>query len=398
MKISFKKYFLLYLSILLIFSYFFLFIKHQVGNDSTISEWFINYEGGFTKRGIMGQISIELARFFKSDLRWVIFLLQSFACTLYFFLLYQLIKNLKFERILILSIFTPIFILYPIAEIEVLARKEILVFSLYLIYQMIPRKHFLKMISLSFFSLISILIWEPIIFFFPIIFLYEMIDKDVMKLDLNCLKLFLSFLPSLILALIIISKPLSVDNHDLMAAVLRNEFGQECYMSCALLKSKSTIIQQFQGNFASYSIEVFIRYSLIILIGFYPLFLLIKHSLFNDKKFIFLNIFKKPITPIILSLFPVIFLFAMGYDWGRWVNVTYVILALTFFKLLQRSKLVVNYENLKNEFLYKIRGKSFIIFFLIFCFGWNPKTVVTGDVASFPGYRVPYKVFKILSN
>ena len=128
------------------------------------------------------------------------------------------------------------------------------------------------------------------------------------------------------------------------------------------------------------------------------MFLLIKHSLFNDKKFIFLNIFKKPITPIILSLFPVIFLFAMGYDWGRWVNVTYVILALTFFKLLQRSKLVVNYENLKNEFLYKIRGKSFIIFFLIFCFGWNPKTVVTGDIASFPGYRVPYKVFKILSN
>ena len=26
------------------------------------------------------------------------------------------------------------------------------------------------------------------------------------------------------------------------------------------------------------------------------------------------------------------------------------------------------------------------------------KTVITGDVASFPGYRIPYKVFKILSN
>ncbi len=50
------------------------------------------------------------------------------------------------------------------------------------------------------------------------------------------------------------------------------------------------------------------------------------------------------------------------------------------------------------NFLYKIRGKTFIIFFLIFCFGWNPKTVITGDVASFPGYRVPYKVFKILAN
>ena len=398
MKKNFNQYFLIYLLILLIFSYFFLFTKHQVGNDSTISEWFINYEGGFTKRGIIGQISIELARFFKSDLRWTIFLLQSFACTLYFFLLYQLIKKLKFERILILSIFTPIFILYPIAEIEVLARKEILVFSLYLIYLMIPTNHFLKITSLSLFSLISILIWEPIIFFFPIILLYEIIDRNIVKLNINLLKLSLSFLPGLIFALIIITKPLSTENHDLMASILKNEFGQECYMSCFLLKSKSTIFQQFQGNFGSYSLVVFIRYSLIILIGFYPLYLLIKHSYFKDKTLVIFNIFKKPISPLIISLSPVIFLFAMGYDWGRWVNITYVILALTFFKLLERSKLKIDYENLKDEFLYKIRGKTFLIFFLIFCFGWNPKTVVTGDVASFPGYRVPYKIFKILAN
>ena len=398
MKKKFNRYFLIYLLILLILSYFFLFIKHQVGNDSTISEWLINYEGGFTKRGIIGQISIELTRFFKSDLRWTIFLFQSFACTLYFFLLYHLIIKLKIERVLILSIFTPIFILYPIAEIEVLARKEILVFSLYLIYLMIPKEHFLKVISLSLFLLISILIWEPIIFFFPIIFIHEIIDRNIMKINKNFLKLSLSFFPGLIFALLIITKPLTIENHDLMASILKNEFGQECYMSCALLKSKSTIIQQFQGNYASYSPVVFIRYSLIILIGFYPLYLLIKHSYFKDKTFIFFKIFKKPFTLLMISLSPVIFLFAMGYDWGRWVNITYVILAITFFKLLERSKLKINYKNLKNEFLYKIRGKTFIIFFLIFCFGWNPKTVITGDVASFPGYRVPYKVFKILAN
>ena len=398
MKKKFNRYFFIYLLILLIISYFFLFIKHQVGNDSTISEWLINYEGGFTKRGIIGQISIELTRFFKSDLRWTIFLFQSFACTLYFFLLYHLIIKLKIERVLILSIFTPIFILYPIAEIEVLARKEILVFSLYLIYLMIPKEHLLKVISLSLFSLISILIWEPIIFFFPIIFIHEIIDKNILKINKNFLKLFLSFFPGLIFALLIITKPLTIENHDLMASILKNEFGQECYMSCALLKSKSTIIQQFHGNYASYSPVVFIRYSLIILIGFYPLYLLIKHSYFKDKTFIFFKIFKKPFTLLMISLSPVIFLFAMGYDWGRWVNITYVILAITFFKLLERSKLKINYKNLKNEFLYKIRGKTFVIFFLIFCFGWNPKTVITGDVASFPGYRVPYKVFKILAN
>ena len=34
----------------------------------------------------------------------------------------------------------------------------------------------------------------------------------------------------------------------------------------------------------------------------------------------------------------------------------------------------------------------FVILFIIFCFGWNPKTVMTGDIASFPGYRIPVKV------
>ena len=134
MEKKLNNYLLLYLLILLSFSYFFLFIKHEVGNDSTISEWLINYEGGFTKRGLIGEIAIEISRFFEANLRWVIFLLQSFICTVYFFLLHRLLKNLKLERIIVLSVLTPIFILYPVAEIEVLARKEVFIFCIFLCY------------------------------------------------------------------------------------------------------------------------------------------------------------------------------------------------------------------------------------------------------------------------
>ena len=86
MKKKVNNYLFIYLLILLIFSYFFLFTKHNVANDSTISEWLINYEGGFTKRGLIGQFSIELSRIFELNLRWIIFLLQSFTCSVYFFL------------------------------------------------------------------------------------------------------------------------------------------------------------------------------------------------------------------------------------------------------------------------------------------------------------------------
>ena len=393
-----NNYLFYYLLILLSFSYFFLFIKHQVGNDSTISEWLINYEGGFTKRGLTGQFAIETSRFFGADLRWVIYLFQSFVCTCYFILLYNLLKKLKCERVIILSIFSPIFILYPVAEIEVLARKEIIVFSLFLTYLFIPRNSFLKSFSLICFSVLSILIWEPIIFFYFLLFIYEIVDRKIEKFNFEFLKIFLCFIPSLIIAIIIIFDPLSKDQHQIMALILKNEFNQSCYMSCALLEGKSTIIQQFEGNFGSYSLEVFVRYFLIILIGFFPLNILIKNSFINNNNLIFTNIFRSLLKLLWICLLPVTVLFAMGYDWGRWVNITYVFLALIYFKLLIDDHIVLNFKSLEQNFLYKIRGKTYVIFFIIFCFGWNPKTVITGDVASFPGYRIPYKVFKILSN
>ena len=387
-----NQYILIYIIFLLIFSYFFLYFKHQVGNDSTISEWLINYEGGFTRRGITGQGMVLLSRFFESDLRWTIFISQSFFCTFYFFLLWHLLKDLNNNRIIYLSIFTPIFILYPIAEIEVLARKELIVFTFFLIYLLIPTYNKFKNFFLILFSLFSVLVWEPILFFFPLIFLYLIIENKIDRINLNFFKSALSISPGILIGLYIISNPLSNNEWNIMASVLKNEFGERCYMSCALLKSKSTIFQQFQGNANKYSFEVILRYSLIILVGFYPISLLLKNSTVKTKKLIFIQNFKNLFIPFSIAISPVILLFAMGYDWGRWVNISYVISALILFTLMKNKKVKLDTSLLKQNFLCKLKGKIFVIFFIIFCFGWNPKTVITGDVASFPGYRIPVKV------
>ena len=387
-----NHYILLYLVILLFFSYFFLYFKHQVGNDSTVSEWLINYEGGFTRRGFIGQGTILLSRFFDSELRWTIFLSQSFFCTSYFLLLWYLIKDLKINRIILLSIFTPIFILYPIAEIEVLARKEIIVFTFFLIYLLTPSNHKFKNFFLFLFSFFSVLVWEPIIFFFPLIFLYLIIENKIHKFDLNFAKLILFITPGILLSLYMATNPLSSNEWKVMATVLKNEFGESCYMSCGLLNSKSTILQQFQGNVGKYSFEAIFRYLLIVLIGFYPISLLLKNCTTKSKKLFFFRNFQNLLTPFCIAISPVILLFAMGYDWGRWVNISYVVSALIVFNLFKSKKIILNSKLLKQNFLYRIRGKMFVIFFIIFCFCWNPKTVMLGDVASFPGYRIPVKV------
>ena len=129
MKKNIIFYFLFYLLFLFFFAVFFLYHKHLVGNDSTISEWFINYTGGFTKRGIIGQICIWFAENLNLSLRFVIFIFQTIILFIYFCLLFLFFNKINVNKIMLFSIFSPIFILYPIAEIEVLARKELFIFS-----------------------------------------------------------------------------------------------------------------------------------------------------------------------------------------------------------------------------------------------------------------------------
>ena len=179
-----------------------------------------------------------------------------------------------------------------------------------------------------------------------------------------------------------------------MAQVLSKEFNEVCYMSCALLGDKTTIYQQFEGNFGKYSLEVFIRYFLIILIGFGPLFTLIYYSKLKTEKIIFLKKFNL-LSVFLFLLSPVLLLFAMGYDWGRWVNISYVMTLITFFYLYKNNFIILDTKQLNFNRLNLLKPKYFLYIFIIYAFTWNPKTVITGDVASLPLYRIIYKFIKI---
>ena len=68
-KYSIRNSFLLFTIFLIFYSIFYLYFKHDVGNDWSISEWLINYKGGFTRRGLGGEINIFLSNFFSISLR-----------------------------------------------------------------------------------------------------------------------------------------------------------------------------------------------------------------------------------------------------------------------------------------------------------------------------------------
>ena len=383
--INANKYLKLYILILFIFSIFYLHEKYNVGNDSTISEWLINYEGGFTKRGLIGQIAIYISEFSNYSLRQSILFFQIFSIGIYYLLLINFFKSVKFNKIILLSIFTPIFLLYPVAEIEVLGRKEIIIFSFYLVY--LALKDFRQRNYFRIFLLpLLMLIWEPVIFFFIFFLIVDYIEGVFEKNPKSLITYLLTFIPAILVGIYIALNPISEIDHKNMAIFLKENFNENCYMACALLLSKSTIYDQFTINFIIFTFEIFLRYFLIILIGFGPLIILIKFSQFkrlNYKISLFL------VVP------PMFVLFMMMSDWGRIVNIFYTFSIISFLYLYKKKLLILNNEILGNFFIKILNKKNiYIFFFIIFCFGWNPKTSLTGDIGTNPLWKIPYNASK----
>ena len=132
-KTVIKKSLFIFILINILLVIFWLNVKHVVGNDSSISEWLINYQGGFTRRGLGGEIGMTLSSSFDISLRRSIFLIQTIIHTAYLALIYFYFRELKLNILQKFALYAPIFLLYPLAELEVLGRKEIILFLFFLI-------------------------------------------------------------------------------------------------------------------------------------------------------------------------------------------------------------------------------------------------------------------------
>ena len=411
MKNTYKNYFKYYLVAISVFAIIWLYLKHSVGNDSTISEWIINYQGGFTRRGLPGEIAFHIAQFFNLKLRFVILLMQILFYGLYLILIYQFFKKIKFNGIILFTLFTPIFLIYHIAELEVLARKELFLFIGYIWFYNISSKESKVQNSILWIifilPLVSIL-YEPAIFYYTFFAATIFIKMRNERLFKTLSVIFFIFLPSVIVSYYSAFHIISKEGFEIMKSSLMDNFGEACYMSCGLMDTKREAIVHIKATISKltekeYSIYAYLfRYFLIMLIGSAPLLILIKNSELTKKIF---NLKKIVLIFFILNIFvPIHWL--MFIDWGRAVNITYVSSNLFFFYLFKNDFIKIDFKSVENKILkivndfqklIKIKAKTTLtIFFLIFAFGWSPPTLLSADVNSFPGYRIPYKTIKFL--
>ena len=82
---------------------------------------------------------------------------------------------------------------------------------------------------------------------------------------------------------------------------------------------------------------------------------------------------------------PNIIFYYIAQDWGRWINISYTLSLFTYLYSLKNnyikvSNKIINSKIFRNKFL-------LIVFFILFSFGWSPKTLMSDDIGSIPIYR-----------
>ena len=128
--INYKNFFSGLLIVALIFQISKFYTFYLEYSDWQYADWLINYQGGFIRRGFIGEILFKIQNFLSLDLD---ILVLYFVILLYLVLTIVLIKSVKYlenSKIDILIFLSPGFFLYPIMNSEIIGRKEIFLFAI----------------------------------------------------------------------------------------------------------------------------------------------------------------------------------------------------------------------------------------------------------------------------
>ena len=198
-KNFFKTYhFKIYLFLILIFSILFLSQKFLYPTDWTTSEWLINYQGGFVRRGLIGELLYQIHNLSGIQLRYLVFYFEIMILIFFLILIYNFLKDISLDQLTIFLFFSPILLLFPLAENEVLVRKEYLLFSIYIIYLnlLLTNNRLFYLVILVCLPVMN-LVWDGMIFYiyffsFSFFFKKEIITKEIKYLVYSHIPYFIS--------------------------------------------------------------------------------------------------------------------------------------------------------------------------------------------------------------
>ena len=384
-----NKYFFIYLGFILFSSVFFMTKTYDLGVNNSMAEWIINYQGGFGRRGFLGEIFSKISIIFNIPIRKLILLFLYILFISYYLMVFIYLKDLKKNYLFIFSLFSPLVFFFPISELEALGRKDILIPLLFLSFCFlfnILNFYSLSLLLLIFYSIL-LLTHEVSIFYLPFFYLFLFLKLE----NFSLFKFFIIFLLTIVFLQIIFLLSVTIhssENIKEMCNWIEINLNDKCGLGAYVLDRK--LIDNINELRGIKFID-FIRGFLILFIGNLAIFLSIYNSS-KEKLFLNLQIRSTLIFFFLLSLIP----FGIAVDWGRWYHLSSTMLVLAYFFCIKNNLIIFNNNSVFIKMINKIfyKKKIFALFFFILCFSWNPKAVYHEDIGSIPVYRVLGKIIK----
>tara|TARA_B100000963_G_scaffold361033_1_gene394487 strand:- start:3634 stop:4827 length:1194 start_codon:yes stop_codon:yes gene_type:complete len=388
----FSNYLLIYLTFLLLLSVVFMSKTYDLETNNAIAEWIINYQGSFGRRGLLGEIFVQISLLTDIKLKSIVLYFLIIIHFIYYYLVYLTFKQIKFDFIFILCFCSPLFIIFPLTELEALGRKDILIPLFFIIFcYLYQRFNFYR---LSLFLLLAysslLLIHEVSIFYLPYFYFFLILKFDLFDVKNYFIIIFISIFFLLIVYLLSQSTHSQLDINK-MCNFLMNSLETKCGLGAFVLdRSLKDNIRELSGiSFIDIARGIWIFF-----LGYLGLILLIFKTGYKKANNILFKNFK-PASLVFLFFLPTLTPFFIAVDWGRWFNLSYT-MSLLFYCFCYNN----NFFNFTNNSFSKklkkisnIKSLSFTLIFLI-CFSWNPKAVYHEDIGSIPLYRIVTKVVK----
>ena len=350
-------YFLLFLIInYTFFNYRILFRE----NGYILADWLINYSGGFIRRGLLGHFFYLVSKSFNLSIIHIIFFFSTTIYISWMYFFYQIIKNKLDNNLVLIFLFLPSTLLFNFFDPLTVGRKEILVFfffSFYFLNLDKIKENFNFKVLTFFLSITFILTHEIIFFFLPYMFVIKYLHEINKDKKFNIKDYYLEILisvSSLILMFAIFTLSNSDDNNILFNSVTDVGLSTNiCYGTIREFGALKDSTHTFTfSNLTPYFIQrnYLINYSLYFLLSTFPIILITIQStnIAHKNKFIFLSIF--------CILFSMIF-YGQVNDWGRYLNVTFLLQFLIVLKFIE-----INPKEEKKE----TKIKKFILLILTF--------------------------------
>ena len=102
--------------------------------DWTFQDWLINYEGGFVRRGLSGEIILRTSNFFDVQIQFTYFCILSILSLLFYLLFFDFLRKEKLNFQNLFIILSPLSISFIIYNFGAIGRKEILYFIIFLVF------------------------------------------------------------------------------------------------------------------------------------------------------------------------------------------------------------------------------------------------------------------------